>query len=71
VAFPDERLGDALTRMLHWDYGRLPVVARDDQRKIVGYLGRAAMFEARRQRLHDEHVSEPGWLKTTLRTNPH
>jgi len=71
VAFPDERLGDALTRMLHWGYGRLPVVARDDPRKIVGYLGRAAMLEARRQRLHDEHVSEPGWLKTTLRTNPH
>jgi CBS domain-containing protein len=70
VAFPDELLGNALTRMLHCGCGRLPVVARDDQRKIIGYLGRAAMLEARLQRLHDEHVSEPGWLKTSLRNNP-
>ena len=64
-------LGDALTRMLRCGCGRLPVVARDEPRKIVGYLGRAALLEARRQRLHDEHTPEPGWLKTTLRTNPH
>jgi CIC family chloride channel protein len=71
VAFPDELLGNALTRMLHCGCGRLPVVARDGQKKIVGYLGRAAILEARLPRLHDEHVAEPGWLKTALRTNPH
>ena len=62
TAFPDEDLHDVVTRMHQHDIGRLPVVSRDDARKIVGYLGRAAILSARRLRWQDEHQREPGWL---------
>jgi H+/Cl- antiporter ClcA/CBS domain-containing protein len=62
TAFPDEDLHDVVTRMHQHDIGRLPVVSRDDPRKIVGYLGRAAILSARRLRWQDEHHREPGWL---------
>ena len=39
VTFADEILHDAVTRMVHHDIGRLPVVRRDNPQKIVGYLG--------------------------------
>ena len=71
VTYPDEMLGDALNRMLQQNCGRLPVVARDNPKKIVGYLGRAAVLQARLWRLHEDNVAEPGWLKSAARTNPH
>jgi CBS domain-containing protein len=70
VAFPDETLNEALMRMLQNNCGRLPVVSRENHRKILGYLGRAAVLQARLRRLHDDHVPEPGWLKNVLRNNP-
>jgi CBS domain-containing protein len=70
VAYPDETLSTALARMLEKDCGRLPVVQRGDPRKIVGYLGRAAVLQARLHRLHEDHVAEPGWLKSVVRTSP-
>ena len=39
TAYPDETIGAALRRMSTRDIGRLPVVARDNRRKL---LGRAA-----------------------------
>ncbi|MGC4074957.1 MAG: chloride channel protein [Nibricoccus sp.] len=62
TAFPDEDLHDAVTRMHRHDIGRLPVVSRDNPRKVLGYLGRAAILSARRLRWQDEHHREPGWL---------
>ena len=62
VAYPDELVSEAAAKLLHSGVGRLPVVDRIDQRKIVGYLGRAAILAARTLRLRDEHVREPGWL---------
>jgi H+/Cl- antiporter ClcA/CBS domain-containing protein len=53
VAFPDESLHAALTKMLNRDIGRLPVVERDNPTRVVGYLGRAALLSAR-MRLHEE-----------------
>ena len=50
VTFPDETLSEALNRMLQNNYGRLPVVARENPKKIVGYLGRAAVLDARMRR---------------------
>ena len=57
-----ETLAEAVGRMLHYDIGRLPVVSRDDPRKLVGYLGRAGVMAARLRRHQEEHVREPGWL---------
>jgi chloride channel protein, CIC family len=61
VTYPDELVSEAAAKMLHQDVGRLPVVDRSDQRKAVGYLGRAAILAARTRRLRDEHVREQGW----------
>jgi hypothetical protein len=49
--------------MLQNDIGRLPVVSRTNPREIVGYLGRAAILEARLKRHNEENVREPGWLQ--------
>jgi CBS domain-containing protein len=68
VTYPDETLSEALTRMLLRNCGRLPVVARDNPKKIVGYLGRAAVLEAHLQRLKENQEDQPGWIKTKLRT---
>lgn len=53
VAFPEESLHTALSKMLSRDVGRLPVVEPDDRTHIVGYLWRAAILSAR-IKLHDE-----------------
>jgi CBS domain-containing protein len=53
IAFPDETLQQAVTRMLKRNIGRLPVVERGAPRKVIGYLGRADILAAR-ARLHEE-----------------
>jgi H+/Cl- antiporter ClcA len=62
IAYPDEPLHDASTKMLRHNIGRLPVVDRDDPRRVVGYLGRPGIMAARLRRLEEEHVREPGWV---------
>lgn len=63
VTFPDERISEALYKMLQNDIGRLPVVNKRDPRQLVGYLGRHGVMAARLRRLHEEHVREPGWFR--------
>ena len=63
VTYPDELLSEAVAKMLHQDVGRLPVVERSDERKAVGYLGRAAILDARGRRFDDEHFREQGWWR--------
>jgi H+/Cl- antiporter ClcA len=60
VTYPDELLGEAVAKMLRNDIGRLPVVTREDPRRLVGYLGRAAVMAARLRRLEEEQVREQG-----------
>ena len=61
VAYADESLYDAATRMLQRNIGRLPVVERMDPTRLVGYLGRSGVLEARLRVLEEEHVREQGW----------
>ena len=61
VTYPDELMSEAAAKMLRRDLGRLPVVDRTDEKKIMGYLGRAAILAARTRRLRDEHYRERGW----------
>jgi chloride channel protein, CIC family len=63
VTYADELVSEAAAKLLRYDIGRLPVVERGDEHKIVGYLGRAAVLSARMRRFHDEHVVEPGWVR--------
>jgi CIC family chloride channel protein len=62
VTYPDELVSEAAGKLLRYDLGRLPVVNREDETQVVGYLGRSAILAARLLRFHDEHVREPGWL---------
>ncbi|HET6181908.1 MAG TPA: chloride channel protein [Candidatus Sulfotelmatobacter sp.] len=62
VTYPDELVSEAAAKLLRFDIGRLPVVDRTDERRVVGYLGRAAILAARLRRFQDEHVIEPGWI---------
>jgi chloride channel protein, CIC family len=68
VTYPDEPVSDAVSKMLRFDIGRLPVVDRSDQTNVLGYLGRAAILAARMRRLQDENVRELGWLRRARRT---
>jgi CIC family chloride channel protein len=61
VAYPDEFLSTALHRLLRNNIGRLPVVSREEPRKLVGYLGRADILSARLRRVEEESVRDTGF----------
>jgi CIC family chloride channel protein len=61
VTYPDEMVSEAASKLLRYNVGRLPVVDRGDERRVVGYLNRATILAARMRRLQDEHLREPGW----------
>jgi CBS domain-containing protein len=60
VTYPEEPLHAALTKMLTRDIGRLPVVDPVDNRRVVGYLGRAAILSARVRLHHEENIRQKG-----------
>lgn len=62
VAYPGESLHEAVEKMLRRGIGRLPVVNPDQPDRLVGYLGRAPVLEARRRRYTEESVVETGWF---------
>jgi len=57
---PDVPLHDALAQMLQHNIGRLPVVDPEKPRRLVGYLGRAALLSARKHQHDEEHVPARG-----------
>ncbi len=61
VTYPDESLQDAITKMLKNEIGRLPVVSREDPRKLLGYLGRTGLLEARSRKMQEEEYRERRW----------
>jgi len=65
VAYEDELIADAVERMLAHDVGRLPVVAREDPSRLIGYLGRSGVVAARQRLLEDESVRERGLRPAT------
>ncbi|HEX2667494.1 MAG TPA: chloride channel protein [Gammaproteobacteria bacterium] len=62
VAYTDETLHEAAEQMLRHGIGRLPVVESRDPERLVGYLDRAPILEARQRRLSEESEVETGWL---------
>jgi len=63
VAYPEERVFDAVTKMLENNVGRLPVVDRTDPHKLVGHINRANVMGSWRGHLHEEFVREHGWFR--------
>src|SRR5581483_5349377 len=62
VTYADETLNEASEKMLRYNIGRLPVVDRNDPRRIVGYVGRPSVMAARLRKFNEEYVREPGWF---------
>jgi len=71
VAYPDERVFDAVTKMLENNIGRLPVVDRRDPFRMIGYINRANVMGSWRGHLHAESVRESGWLKKVRSISDH
>jgi H+/Cl- antiporter ClcA len=67
VAHADELLADAVALMARYDVGRLPVVGRDDPRRLEGYLGRTGIIAAWTRGLDEETARERGWLTSRVR----
>jgi CBS domain-containing protein len=70
VAYPDESLSDAVTKMLAYDVGRLPVVDRCDAAKLLGYLTHKSSVAVRARRLAEEHIREAGCWRGLGRAIP-
>ena len=64
VAYPDERVFDAVTKMLDNNIGRLPVVDRNDPMRMVGYLNRSNVMGSWRAHLQAESEREHGWWRS-------
>ena len=64
VAYPDELVQDAMYRMLENNIGRLPVVSREDPKKMVGYFNRSSLLSAWSRQMHEEGVREHGWIRS-------
>jgi H+/Cl- antiporter ClcA len=66
VTYPDELVEEAATKMLDHDVGRLPVVSREDPRRLLGCLGRSGILSAWLHVANEERQRDPGWLSTRL-----
>src|SRR5262249_52028338 len=58
VAWPDEQLRVVVYRMAEAGVTRLPVVARDDPRQLLGLISLADLLQARRRTFHEERRRE-------------
>jgi H+/Cl- antiporter ClcA len=70
VAYPDESLSEAVAKMMAYDIGRLPVVARADPAKLLGVVSRHSLLAARARRHAEEHIRETGWWRGLGRSIP-
>src|SRR5215472_17326753 len=66
VVYEDETLHDAIARMLRHDVGRLPVVDRANEKRVIVYLVRASIMAARDRYHRDEQLRERGLRKPEL-----
>jgi CBS domain-containing protein len=53
VVFPDMSLREAADHMVRENVGRLPVVARDNPRRLIGIVTRSDLLTAHAQRLRE------------------
>jgi len=67
IVFDDNSLREAADHMVSQEIGRLPVVARENPRKVIGWLTRSDLLTAHRQRLQDASHSERALEIRTVR----
>ncbi len=56
IAFPDENLNDGLRKLGLRDVGRIPVVAREDHRRLLGLITRKNIISAYNRALMRRHT---------------
>jgi CIC family chloride channel protein len=66
VAYPDERIFDAISKMLENNIGQLPVVDHADQHRLVGYINRSSVIQSWAGHFDEESVRERGWIRQWL-----
>jgi chloride channel protein, CIC family len=66
VAYPDERVFDAIAKMLENNIGQLPVVDRSEPRRMVGYVNRSSVIQSWSGHLDEESIRERGWIRQWL-----
>jgi CIC family chloride channel protein len=67
VAYEDESVREALTRMLTIDVGRMPVVTRNDSKKVTGYLSRGNIMSTYLKKIQEETLVESGWVRNRFK----
>jgi len=67
IVFEDNSLREGADHMVNEEVGRLPVVARENPRKVVGWLTRSDLLTAHRQRLDDGSRAERALQIRTIR----
>ena len=63
VAYPDERIFDAISKMLENNIGQLPVVDRGERNRMVGYINRSSVIQSWAGHLDEESTRERGWIR--------
>ncbi|HKC61383.1 MAG TPA: chloride channel protein, partial [Myxococcales bacterium] len=58
VAYEDSTLREAADHMVREEVGRLPVVSRDDPRRVIGMLTRSDLLSAHKRRLEETDLAE-------------
>ena len=66
VAFPDETLNDALRKLGLHDVGRVPVVSREDHRRLLGIITRKDIVSAYNRALVQAHTDLEKTAETEL-----
>ena len=69
VVFDDSSLREAADHMVHAEVGRLPVVSRDDPKRVIGMITRSDIIAAHARRLDAERLGDPKYrlLRLPLR----
>ncbi len=70
VTYPDEIVFDAVSKMLRHNVARLPVVDRQNPKKLLGYLGQANVLSSRLKQIEEESVLENGFNFLNWKNKP-
>ncbi|UCD91604.1 MAG: chloride channel protein [Methanobacteriota archaeon] len=68
LSYPDENLNEVLEKMALSGIGRLPVVSREDEKRLVGFITRSDIIKAHRKKVEEEGHAIP-YMRST-RENP-
>jgi CBS domain-containing protein len=63
VAYPEDRIFDAISKMLEHNIGQLPVVDPGERHRMVGYINRSSVIQSWASHFDEESTREHGWIR--------